>query len=348
MGASGVLPDTFLAADRAGELIDGFRYHFRSRGHRERGRKPLVSRHDSSIRFTNSTISVFKPDLADDGPSEDLLLIQPALRLRNLLHWQRHGTVSGFGCYFIALGTLSPAGSAPRILSSVADWLREGAGVSPDRVVVRVSSGDHDLHTAAVSTGLEIELDGQPHQRYRHGFGLDGVRGRNVNLAVRTRAGLEDVCNVITIEREDGVQLAVESAFGVNTVLARVHDLPHVLVASAAAVPGAPDDLMAIDAAGSAIALLSEGLRPHARGRAGNLRSLLAVLTERIAHLGRGTGARDWLTAAVAAEYRIREHLSPEVAGTTPVPATETVRLLAEYAGLSQEGDLTTFPGEES
>lgn len=341
MVPSGVLSGTFLAADRAGELIDGFRHHFRSRGHRERGRMPLVSRHDSSIRFTNSTISVLKPDLAGDGPGEDLLLAQPALRLRNLTHWQHHGTVSNFGCYFIALGTLSPAGSAPRVLSSVADWLRDGVGVPPDRVVVRVAGADRDLHDAAVPTGLEIELDGQPHQRYRHGFGLDGVRGRNANLAVRTRAGLQDVGNVIMIEREDGSPLAVESAFGVNTMLARVHDLPHVLLAASSAVPGAPDDLMAIDAAGSAIALLSEGLRPHARGRAGNLRALLAVLTERIAHLGWRTETRDWLAAAVAAEYRVRAHISPAVDRTPAVSAAETLRLLAEYAGLF-------VPGEES
>jgi len=315
------LPDPAIGLDPAAaaiELIRSFRAHFGRLGHRERGRLPLVSRHDPSIRFTNSTISVFKAELLEPEPA---LLVQPALRLRNLTHWQRHGSVSGFGCYFVALGTLAPPGSLPAVQESVITWLRDGLGVAERRMVIRGSSLDPDLVGAAEATGVDVEVDGYDQHRYRHAFGLDGIRGRNTNLSLRTTSGLLDICNVIVIEREDGTPLAVETAFGVNTVLARIHDLRHVLLASAAA-SGAPEpvDLMAVDAAGSAVALLSEGLR-----------TLLTVFADRVSALGLSQlDAQVWLGNAVAAEYGVREAMSP--------PGPETVAV-AQSAVLAELAD---------
>lgn len=315
------------------ELITGFRRHFTGFGHTERHRQALVSRHDPSIRFTNSTISVLKADLLD-GCTEDLLLVQPALRLRNLTHWRLTGSVSVFGCYFVALGTLSPAGSLHRIHKSVLTWLTETAGVAGSRVVARVSSVDDDLLAAATDAGGEIEVDGRPQQRYRHVFGVEGVRGRNLNLALRTRDGLADICNIICIERDDGTALAVESAFGVNTVLARVHDLPHVLDASpVAAASPRPPDLMALDALGSALPLIAEGLRPRAWGRAGNLNSLLTVLRERLDAVGWSGGpVTRWVRAAAEADHAVRAQASPpaDVESATP---EETARLVLDTLG---------------
>ncbi|GAB3671146.1 hypothetical protein [Saccharopolyspora tripterygii] len=324
----------FDPATSSTELIDGFRRHFTGFGHVERRRRALVSRHDPSIRFTNSTISVLKADLLD-GCTEDLMLVQPALRLRNLAHWRRTGEVSGFGCYFVALGTLSPPGSLHRIHKSVLTWFTETAGVAESRIVARVSSADDDLLAAAADAAGQREIDGCPQHRYRHVFGVEGVRGRNLNLALRTRDGLADICNIICIERDDGTPLAVESAFGVNTVLARVHDLPHVLDASpAAAAAPRPPDLMALDALGSALPLLAEGLRPRARGRSGNLHSLLAVLRERLDAIG--WGGRDvtsWVRAAAEADHRVRARTSPATDDVEERSAAETARQVLDALG---------------
>ncbi len=88
-------------------VIEEFRRACLARGYVEHARTSLVSRHDPSIRFTNSTISVLKP-LVEPRVTERRFLIQPALRLRNLSHVRRTGQMSPFGCYFMAFGAVVP------------------------------------------------------------------------------------------------------------------------------------------------------------------------------------------------------------------------------------------------
>jgi hypothetical protein len=294
-------------------LIETFRDNCTASGYTEQRRVGLVRHHDPSIRFTNSTISVLKAHL--DAPvKERVFLVQPAIRLRNLAYWQEHGHMSGFGCYFIALGTLSPPELIADVHAESADLLVNGLGIRPSRVLLRCSSADVDLCQAAARYGLQVEIDGYAPVRYRHVFGIDGVTGRNTNLAIITRQGPMDVANVIIIERR-GQPIAVESAYGVNMVLAQRDQLAHPVLASvgAAALSYGVTSFISLDALGAAVGLLGEGLRPVARGRGGKLRTFLKLLATDDALSG--GAVREAVGAVAEADRSIREHVSPPASG---------------------------------
>ena len=305
-----------MFADVAAEsvtLIETFRGRCVAAGYTEQRRVGLVRHYDPSIRFTNSTISVFKAHL--HAPLEEwLFLVQPAIRLRNLAYWLEHGQMSGFGCYFTAFGTLSPPERIADVHLESASLLIDGLGVDPARVLLRSSSADADLRRAAASCDLPVEIDGCAPARYRHAFGIDGVTGRNTNLAIITDAGPVDVANVIIIERA-GRPMAVETAYGVNMVLAQRERLAHPVLASvgAAALSRGVTSLIALDALGTAIGLLGEGLRPVARGRGGKLRMFLKLLAadDTLSE----NSLREAATAVAQADQHIRRHVSPPVPG---------------------------------
>lgn len=324
----GHLPDVTGQSTR---LIQAFREHFTARGFGEGTRIPLVSRHDPTIRFTNSAISVFKP-LITRSASERLFLIQPALRLRNLSHWQRHGSMSGYGCYLIALGALDRPGSLADSHASFFSFARDRLGVAPQRLLFRASSLDEDIVAALTRRGIPHVLDDCEESRYRHQFGLPGITGRNSNLAVRTSVGFTDVGNVISIERESGEQVAVEIALSVSNLLCRVHDLTHPLLASAvsAALQVHPGGLMFLDALGSAVPLVMEHLEPTSRGRGGNLRALLKVLISQCTADGIDESTLlACIRVAAEAEVAIRQHVSPAAGALADRSASDVTAAMA-------------------
>jgi hypothetical protein len=306
-GAHGLLGD--LVAESVA-LIEAFRRRCVAAGYAEQLRVGLARHHDASVRFTNSTISVLKEHL-DTPLAARLFLVQPAIRLRNLTHWLEHGRMSGFGCYFVALGTLCSPDRMTEVHREVVALLIDDFGVPPNRMLLRSSSADADLCQAASGCGLPVEIDGYAAARYCHVFGIDGVTGRNTNVAIVTDAGPVDVANVIIIERA-GRPIAVEAAYGVNMVLAQRECLAHPVLASVGAVALARgvSSLVTLDALGSAVGLVTEGLSPVSRGRGGKLRLFLKLLATDEALSGE---LRDAVGDVVEADQRIRRHVSPPV-----------------------------------
>lgn len=261
-------------------VIEAFGTAATGLGYEEVRRTTVVSRHDPSIRFTNSTISVFK-DRIEPGVRRREFLVQPALRLRNLSHVVRTGTMSPFGCYFMAFGAIAPPSAGEELAAMALTMLGE-IGVEPDRVRLHAYEGDHDLLDLAERSGATVVPYEEP-APFRHRFGLDAVVGRNVNVAVRNDDGWADVGNIITLER-DGRLLGWELAVGTNMVVRQAFGSPHPALCG----PGvrAADvgvlDLIGVDALHSALVLAIEGLRPVARGRGGNYRSLLALVRKHV------------------------------------------------------------------
>ncbi|MFJ8199169.1 hypothetical protein [Streptomyces sp. NPDC096152] len=306
----------------AATVVEAFRRACLAAGYTERHRRPVVSHHDPSVRYTNSTISVLKP-LLSGGVHERAFLVQPALRLRNLDHVRRTGEMSPFGCSFMSFGALGPAGDAPRLTALARDLLVDRLGFAAHDVQLRVLADDRDLVEGGIAAGLAVAAGARSPEQFRHVFGMPGVTGRNANLSLRGARGWTDVANVIVIE-EAGRPLGVELAFGVNMVLVQAMSLAHPVLAgpATAAVLHGVTDLAALDALSSATVLAMEGLRPVARGRGQNYRALLRLLGERLAG-----PAGTWSSAAVAvaaAEERLRRHASP--------PADDVVELSSEEA----------------
>lgn len=296
---------------RSIEVIEAFRWVCLRHGCTEHSRVPLVSSHDTSIRFTNSTISVLKPLLTAAVPQR-AFLVQPALRLRNLTHWQRTGRMSAFGCYFTAFGALLPPTGLADAHRLVREFLGAGLGIPRDRLLLQVSSRDPDLLRVGRLLKVPLRVDGYDQQRYRHRFGMPGVSGRNANISVAGRHGWADVANIILIEG-GGRPLGVEVAFGVNMVLAQTARLDHPVLASIGALAGRYGyrDLIVQDAIGCAAVLAMEATRPVARGRGGNYRSFLRIL----AAARQGESLLRALTDVACAEHLIRSHASPPLPG---------------------------------
>ena len=313
-------------------VIDAFRRCAVGDGYGEAQRSGLSRHHDTSIRFTNSTISAMKP-LLDRPLEEGRFLVQPAVRLRNLDYWRRTSSMSGYGCSFVALGTLAPPGEVQRCHEEAIHFLVEGVGVGSERIVLRASSEHPEMVTAARTAGGTVEVDGYDQARYRHVYGVAGLTGRNTNIAIRTSRGVIDVANVIVMER-DGRAIAVEVAYGVNMLVALRDDLDHPVLATpgALAADHGVDTLIAIDCLGTAVTLMTEGLRPVARGRGGRLRGMLSTALDTV-------GAADWAGAAETvahAEAALRRRLSEPEPGlfAEETPATVAARVGSALAGL--------------
>ena len=312
--------------------MEAFRSFFTAQGYREEHRSALVSAHDPSIRFTNSAISTFKPTLFDGVSQGDRFLLQPALRLQTLKLWIEHRAVSRYGGYFIALGTLSTRRSLGDAHRDAVGFFRGALGVAGERLLFRVSATDEDFISAVRSAGGALRIDGTPPDAFRHHYGLPGVLGRNSNIGIRDGTGFADVGNVISIERADGTRLGIEICCSVNSVLAQLHGISRPLLASpaSAAYVAGQSSLMLADSLGSSVALVREGLRPRARGRAGNLKSMLRVVIERQQACALDDKSLLALVSRVAAEDgAIYEHASPPGAACAlPLePAAITARM---------------------
>ena len=268
-------PDTWQMRTRG--LTDSFLRFFTARGLESVAPVAVTSGVDPSVRFVGSTISVLKPHIAEP-PRPGLCLAQPAMRTQNLARLITDPEPLEWSSTFLALGTLSPPDQLGWTLEQARTWLTESVGADAEDLMIRADSRDEDLIAAVLGSGWpQLELDGYEARRYRHRFGLEGIGGRNVNLAVRRGDRLDDIANVILIEA-DGAPVAVEFAIGVSACLARLDGLDHPLQASPVAdvLPTSTERQRRLADAVAAIALLTgEGLRPVSRGRGGILRRYL-------------------------------------------------------------------------
>jgi hypothetical protein len=321
--AKPLTPDCVVEASRS--LLERFRAVCLDNDHVEHGRTRIVSEHDSTIRFTNSTISVLKPFFAECLVRDRLFLVQPAVRLRNLESYLRTGEMSPFGSYFIAFGTLVPTDFGNLAAAMMWRLLVDGFGIDERRCVFRVSSLDPDLVELASGGGRNIEVDGYSAQRYRHRFGISGIAGRNFNAAIEVGGELRDVGNFIIIER-DGSPVGIELAFGVNNILACQHVLAHPVLATAGAIARTHgyERLISLDAVGTTVALALDGLVPSGRGRGKNFRRFIEILASE-------ADAQAWegaVSAVVRAEVDLRLSTSPQRNGASDLDSAEASNLI--------------------
>ena len=82
-------------------IINRFREVCVANGFNEETAVPVVSHHDPSIRFTNSTTSVFKPFLQGTKEMGDgVFLIQPAIGLQGVEYWSKSHSFGPFSSFF--------------------------------------------------------------------------------------------------------------------------------------------------------------------------------------------------------------------------------------------------------
>lgn len=288
-------------------LIREFRRFAVRNGYREVNRVGISRHMDQSIRFTNSTISPLKPRL-ESPVTEELFLVQPAVRLRNLDHWNARGKMSPVGCSLIAMGTLYPPGMLKQSVADAVRFLVEALGFEREQLSVSVPKVYvSEFRGAVPDVNLAVETD---ERISRYEYGMQGVSGIAVQISIKTRRETADAISVVSIER-DGVPIAVETAFSANMLLSLRSELIHPVLATVGALAADyyVSALISLDCLGTAAMLMAEGLQPKARGREGRLRQLL-----RTCAAASGPVPVDWSVIAsvlAEAEFTIRSCLSP-------------------------------------
>lgn len=298
-------------------LIETFRNFFQDKGMKEEKRESLISHHDLTIRFTNSTTSVLKPFLIRNStPQNGIFLLQQAMGQQGFNHWLSTAEIGHFTSYFISMGTLCPAQKLLETCQYGYDFLSNILGVSMQRLFIRGFEKDIDIkNTIQHFPNFLIEkFDERP---YRHSFGIKKLVGRNANFSIKNNDVLYDIGNVIVIEYKNKV-VGIELSFDTTLLISAIENLsnpiyayPYIDIWRSFNIPLQNiKNLVCLDAFQTAIPLLLEGLKPNSRGRGGNLKKILNIFNQCYP-----TEFKDILhtlfQSCAKQEIELKKHLSP-------------------------------------
>ncbi|WP_168386395.1 hypothetical protein [Erwinia amylovora] len=243
----------------------------------------LVPSRDDSTLFTGSTISTFKYLLKNNEKKYRYFTRQKCLRTQNskLLS---NGEYPKWSSLFESVGAICSIDYQQEIVSSTLDFAKKLKSLKGIEYRFNISSSDIDLQRLLISCDKNVPLhfDSQPKSYYCHVFGMENVSGRNCNLAVSIDGReFNDIGNLIIIEHFSK-KIALESAFGIETIVTRINGLDSSILALPPCMDVEyPDShmLLFIDALVSCIAILSMKIKPVATNRGRVLRRYLQGLS---------------------------------------------------------------------
>jgi hypothetical protein len=219
------------AREHVESLVDDFKEHYASLGYEEVPPVQITSGIDPTVRFIGSHISVFKPYLAEDRvPSPGVYMRQDCLRTRNVKKLLDDNCFPNWGSYFSSIGALSAPERLREVCDETFDFLENKLFIKPENILTRISSSDRDLMDAVKPYGEDrVEIDSRNLEYYRHKIGMQGIGGRNFNIALKDPNSEEfsDIGNIIILEDEQK-RLGIEIALGTSTILKQLYGLDHV------------------------------------------------------------------------------------------------------------------------
>lgn len=223
-------PET--AKEHVESLINNFKEHYSSLGYKEEPPVLISSGIDPTVRFIGSHISVFKPYLIENRiPSPGLFMRQDCIRTRNVDKLLDDNYSPNWGSYFPSIGVITPPERLDDACNETFDFFEKRLGVLSENILIRINSKDADLMNECKKhySGTNLEIDSRKLDYYRHKLGMQGVWGRNFNIALRNNneEGFSDIGNIILIENSEK-QLGVEIALGSTTILKQLYGLDHV------------------------------------------------------------------------------------------------------------------------
>ena len=291
-----------------------FVQHFEDFGCLRENPVKISSGIDPTVRFIGSHISVLKPYLADKPlPDKGVVILQDCVRTRNLKRMGDESFFPKWGSFFPSLGGLVPYRHLASVSEATVSFFTDRLRCDRQDLILRVNTADNDLtdvcHTLMLAANIEI--DAMPEGYYRHKVGMDNVKGRNFNLAFKNRqtGTLEDVGNVIVLEK-DSKPHTVEIAIGATTTLKEIHFLDHILDCHPLILPKADFGASGLkrqmeDAIITSLALIREGLEPSNKD---NRCRILKKYTESLNDMRLKTGMeRDQLIASIE-DYEEKEY----------------------------------------
>lgn len=271
-----------------------FSKSFKERGYAEIPPVLISSGIDPTVRFIGSHISVFKPYLTNEStPDSGVFMIQDCIRTRNADRLYDISYNPKWGSFFTSYGCLVPASSLDKLCSDTYNFFTKTLDIDPDLMLIRANSQDKDLMASTKASWVKVgfEVDSQREGYYRHKIGIDYIRGRNINIALRDPEANEyaDVGNIIVLETGEH-QIAAELALGETTIIKQLYGLNHVLdchpIENLTETTNMYSNKMA-DAIIISTTLLNEGLKPGSSENKGRiLRTYMRSLSYFRSHLG--------------------------------------------------------------
>lgn len=221
-----------VAKERVESLVADFKGYYSLLGYREESPVQISSRVDPTVRFIGSHISVLKPYLSENNvPTPGIFMRQNCLRTRNADKLLDDDYFPNWGSYFPSIGAITPPERLGETCDETFDFFEKQLAIAQENLLIRISSADTDLISACKQRYGEsnLEMDSRKPEYYRHNIGMEGVRGRNFNIALRNPngEGFADIGNIILLE-DAQKQLGVEIALGSTTILKQLYGLDHV------------------------------------------------------------------------------------------------------------------------
>lgn len=214
-------------------MIHDYLSFYKNQGYQLHEPVRIASRIDPTVQFIGSHISVLKPYfMTQTLPDPGYVMTQPCVRTRNLKNYNDDAFFPNWGSMFHSLGTLARPEHLQEVTGQTYALLSNVWGVKPEDIKVRIQSIDEDLMetSSKVFPASSFEMDTKPEKYYRHKLGIEGVWGRNYNIAIREGKTdtFNDIGNVIVLENKDK-KLGIEIALGTSTILKTSKGLSHVL-----------------------------------------------------------------------------------------------------------------------
>jgi len=250
------------------ELTDAFGSYFSSLGYKVEPQVRMTARIDPTVRFIGAPISVLKPYFMEKNVHAiGHVMVQNCIRTRNLKTLHDMDSIPKYGSFFTGMCILISYERLAELCRETLQLLYGKLGLEEGEVCINISAKDTDLIKAIKGLLPEslVNIDTKQPGYYIHRYGIEGVGGRNFNLAIKNaRSGeFEDIGNIIVIESKDE-KLGVELALGDTTIVQQLLGLDHVqdnynleLAISDPIVNRKMEDAIMIS-----LALYGEGLRP--------------------------------------------------------------------------------------
>lgn len=263
-------------------LLEYFRQFFTSKGFIEKKCESLISKHDPTLRFTNSTTSVLKTYLLGTAPIIDMVLIQPAMGLQGINEWSKNNYLGEYSSYFYSMGTLSSYDKLEKSFCMMMEFLDQTVDNLCDKLYISAYHKDIEFINTIMKTeySSNLYLDEKPIS-YIHFYGNDMLSGKNINIFLRSNERIQEIGTLSIIEKKH-VPMAVEISFDLPLLLCGIKQLAHpILTLPAGGLLGTKkyldEELVLCDSLNLSIALLLDGLKIRSRGRGGNLKKIINV-----------------------------------------------------------------------
>src|SRR4030042_1511719 len=242
----------------------------------------VAGKTDSSILFIGSTISALKPlYMNNEIPPNGVVINQPCIRTHNLKNIYSEQSNKG-NTFFNLMGGMSEADRFSDIYKLSLQYFIESLNINRDRLFIRATSEDKDIleNLKSEKDHPELELDGRQPDYYRWRYGIKGVSGRGIALAIRNAVNQKEsmtLGNIIIMESDDHPK-TVQWGYGVESIISGIYNKDRAIEGSliSQVVPyeiGLKSKFA--DALAAVIEMYNSGLKPNNRGAASYLKAYL-------------------------------------------------------------------------